>query len=175
LDHVGLVLGIAMSRLARSSKDWPQLLEACALFGTLIADLDGIYDPSQYNDRLLLGLKGTMSEAELHLITQRMQHGKLNKARRGELSFPLPMGYVWSPAGEIGFDPDEQVQQVVRLIFRKFDELGPLQALLRYLVHQGIDVGVRVREGPAKGTLQWRRPNRMTLQTLLKPPMYAGA
>lgn len=175
LDHVGLVLGMEMSRLARSSKDWHQLLETCALFGTLIADLDGIYDPSQYNDRLLLGLKGTMSEAELHLIKQRMYQGKLNKARRGELSFPLPIGYVWTSDGEIGFDPDEQVQQVVRLIFRKFDDLGTLHALLRYLVHHDIKVGVRLREGPAKGTLEWRRPNRMTLQNVLKHPMYAGA
>jgi DNA invertase Pin-like site-specific DNA recombinase len=175
LDHVGLILGVEMSRLARSSKDWHQLLEACALFGTLIADLDGIYDPSQYNDRLLLGLKGTMSEAELHLIKQRMYQGKLNKARRGELSFPLPIGYVWTPEGAIGCDPDEQVQQVVRLIFRKFDDLGTLHALLRYLVHHKIELGVRLREGPAKGTLEWRRPNRMTLQNVLKHPMYAGA
>lgn len=175
LDHVGLVLGVEMSRLARSSKDWHQLLETCALFSTLIADVDGIYDPRLYNDRLLLGLKGTMSEAELHLLKQRMYHGKLNKARRGELSFPLPIGYVWDSAGAIGFDPDEQVQHVVRLIFRKFDELGTLHALLRYLVQQGIELGVRLREGPAKGTLEWRRPNRMTLQNLLKSPIYAGA
>ena len=175
LDHVGLILGVEMSRLARSSKDWHQLLEACALFGTLIADLDGIYDPSQYNDRLLLGLKGTMSEAELHLLKQRMYQGKLQKARRGELSFPLPIGYVWTADGAIGFDPDEQVQQVVRLIFRKFADLGTLHALLRYLVQYDIKVGVRLREGPAKGTLVWRRPNRMTLQNMLKHPMYAGA
>lgn len=175
LDHVGLVVGVEMSRLARSSKDWHQLLEICALFGTLIADLDGIYDPSHYNDRLLLGLKGTMSEAELHLIKQRMYQGKLQKARRGALSFPLPIGYVWDSAGAIALDPDEQVQQVTRLIFRKFDELGTLHALLRYLVQQGIELGVRQREGPAKGTLEWRRPNRMTLQNLLKHPLYAGA
>ena len=124
---------------------------------------------------LLLGLKGTMSEAELHLIKQRMYQGKLNKARRGELSFPLPIGYVWTADGEISFDPDEQVQQVVRLIFRKFDDLGTLHALLRYLVHHDIKVGVRLREGTAKGTLEWRRPNRMTLQNVLKHPMYAGA
>lgn len=92
LDHGGLVLGVEMSRLARSSKDWHQLLETCALFGTLIADLDGMYDPNQYNDRLFLGLKGTMSEAELHLIKQRMEQGKLQKARRGELRFGLPIG-----------------------------------------------------------------------------------
>jgi DNA invertase Pin-like site-specific DNA recombinase len=175
LDHVGLILGVEMSRLARSSKDWHQLLEICALFGTLIADLDGIYDPSQYNDRLLLGLKGTMSEAELHLLKQRMYQGKLQKARRGALSFPLPIGYVWTVSGEVVFDPDEQVQHVVRLVFRKFDELGTLHALLRYLVQHDIQLGVRVREGPAKGTLEWRRPNRMTLQNLLKNPLYAGA
>jgi DNA invertase Pin-like site-specific DNA recombinase len=175
LDHVGLVVGMEMSRLARSSKDWHQLLETCALFGTLIADLDGIYDPSHYNDRLLLGLKGTMSEAELHLLKQRMDQGKRNKARRGELRFALPIGYVWDSGGEIAFDPDEQVQHVVRLIFRKFDELGTLHALVRYLVQQGIELGVRRREGPAKGTLEWRCPKRSTLQTFLKNPIYAGA
>ena len=90
LDHVGLILGVEMSRLARSS-NWHQLLEICALFGTLIADLDGIYDPSQYNDRLL-GLKGTMSEAELHILKQRMYQGTLQKARRGALSFALRLG-----------------------------------------------------------------------------------
>jgi DNA invertase Pin-like site-specific DNA recombinase len=175
LDHVGLVLGVEMSRLARSSKDWHQLLEICALFGTLIADLDGIYDPSQYNDRLLLGLKGTMSEAELHLIKQRMEQGKLQKARRGELRFGLPIGYMRDTAGAIAFDPDEQVQHVVRLIFRKFDELGTLHALVRHLAQQGIALGVRQREGPAKGTLEWRCPKRTTLQALLRNPIYAGA
>jgi DNA invertase Pin-like site-specific DNA recombinase len=175
LDHVGLILGVEMSRLARSSKDWHQLLEICALFGTLIADLDGIYDPSQYNDRLLLGLKGTMSEAELHLLKQRMYQGILQKARRGALSFALPIGYVHNASGEVVYDPDEQVHHVVRLIFRKFDELGTLHALLRYLVQHDIQLGVRVREGPAKGILEWRRPNRMTLQNMLKHPMYAGA
>ncbi len=123
LNHGGLILGVEMSRLARSSKDWHQLLEICALFGTLIADLDGIYDPNDYNDRLLLGLKGSFSEAELHLIKQRMMQGKRNKAERGELGFNVPLGYVRRPSGEIRFDPDEQVQQVVKLIFRKFGEL----------------------------------------------------
>src|ERR671915_1343525 len=119
LDHVGLILGVEMSRLARSSKDWHQLLEICALFGTLLADLDGIYDPSQYNDRLLLGLKGTMSEAELHLLKQRMYQGTLQKARRGALSFALPIGYVHNASGAVVYDPDAQVQHVVQLIFRK--------------------------------------------------------
>jgi DNA invertase Pin-like site-specific DNA recombinase len=175
LDHVGLVLGLDMSRLARSSKDWHQLLEICAVFGTLLADLDGIYDPSHYNDRLLLGLKGTMSEAEIHVLKQRMYQGKLYKARRGELRFPVPIGYVRAPGGEVGFDPDEQVQHVVRLIFRKFDEIGTLHGVLRYLVKHEVAVGVRERAGTAQGTLVWRRPNRMTLQNVLKNPIYAGA
>lgn len=175
LDHVGLILGIEMSRLARSNKDWHHLLEICALFGTLIADVHGVYDVAQYNDRLLLGLSGMMSEAELHLIKHRMQQGKLNKARRGELNFPLPIGYVRRPSGDVAFDPDEQVQEVVRLIFRKFEELGTLHSLLRYLVAHNILLGVRIRIGPAKGELEWCRPNRMTLQNLLKNPTYAGA
>lgn len=175
LDHVGMIFGVEMSRLARSNKDWHQLLELCALFHTLIADLDGIYDPAQYNDRLLLGLKGTMSEAELHILKQRMHQGRLSKAQRGELQFALPIGYVWSPTGEIQFDPDEQVQQVVRLIFRTFEDLGTLGGLVRYLAHHQILLGVRVREGPGKGELVWRTPNRMTIQTMLKHPLYAGS
>lgn len=175
LNHVGLILGIEMSRLARSSKDWHQLLEVCALFRTLIADLDGTYDPSQYNDRLLLGLKGTMSEAELHILKQRMLTGKLNKAKRGDLPFDPPIGYLRRPSGEIILDPDEQAQHVVRLIFRKFQEIGTLNGLLRYLVEQQVQLGVRVRIGSNRGDLEWRRPNRMTLQNLLKNPAYAGA
>jgi len=175
LNHVGLILGVEMSRLARSSKDWHQLLEICALFGTLIADLDGIYDPSQYNDRLLLGLKGTMSEAELHVLKQRMMQGKRTKAERGELGFNVPTGYIRRPSGEVQLDPDEQVQQVVRLIFRKFEDLGTLNGMLRYLVNHEIQVGVRVLSGLNKGDLEWRRPNRATLQNLLKNPAYAGA
>jgi DNA invertase Pin-like site-specific DNA recombinase len=175
LNHVGLVIGIEMSRLARCSKDWHQLLEICALFGTLIADMDGIYDPSQYNDRLLLGLKGTMSEAELHMIKQRMLQGKRHKASRGELGFHVPTGYVRRPSGEIRFDPDEQVQQVVRLIFRKFEELGTLNATLRYLVQHEIQLGIRVLSGENQGDLEWHRPNRPTLQNLLKNPTDAGA
>jgi DNA invertase Pin-like site-specific DNA recombinase len=175
LDHVGLILGVEMSRLARSNADWHRLLELCAIFGTLIADLDGVYDPSQYNDRLLLGLKGTMSEAELHVLKQRMYQGALSKARRGELTFALPVGYVWARPGEIAFDPDEQVQHVVRLVFRTFDELGTLGGVLRYLATHDVRLGVRVREGPGKGELVWRRPNRPTLQTVLRHPIYAGS
>ena len=175
LDHVGLILGVEMSRLARSNKDWHQLLELCALFRTLIADLDGIYDPAQYNDRLLLGLKGTMSEAELHILKQRLHLGCLSKARRGALRFPLPVGYVWGADGMIQFDPDAQVQEVVRLIFRTFEEVGTVGGVVRYLAQHQVQVGVRVREGPGKGQLEWRRPNRMTIHNILTHPLYAGA
>jgi DNA invertase Pin-like site-specific DNA recombinase len=175
LDHVGLIIGIEMSRLARSCKDWYQLLEACALFGTLIADLDGIYDPAQYNDRLLLGLKGTMSEAELHVIKQRMHQGRLNKARRGELRLPLPIGYFRRPSGEIVLDPDEQAQGVVHLIFDQFERLSTLDGVLRYLVANKIKLPVRSRSGPHKTDLEWHRPNRPTLYNMLKNPLYAGA
>jgi DNA invertase Pin-like site-specific DNA recombinase len=174
MGHVGLVLGIEMSRLARSGADWYQLLELCALAGALLADADGVYDPVDYNDRLLLGLKGTMSEAELHLLKQRMLAGKQAKARRGELAIALPTGYVRRPSGEAALDPDEQVQTVVRLIFAKFAELGTLHGVLRWLVDHGVELGMRLRAGPDRGELVWRRPNRMTLQNILHNPIYAG-
>lgn len=175
LNHVGLILGIEMSRLARSNRDWHHLLEVCALFQTLIADTDGMYDPTQYNDRLLLGLKGTMSEAELHVMRNRLFQGKLSKARRGELGGPMPIGYVRTVDGQVQFDPDEQVQHVVRLIFRKFEQFGTLNAVLQYLVRHDIQVGVRDRTRAAGGRLSWRRPNRMTLGNMLHHPIYAGA
>jgi DNA invertase Pin-like site-specific DNA recombinase len=174
MGHVGLVLGIEMSRLARSGADWYQLLELCALAGALLADADGIYDPVDYNDRLLLGLKGTMSEAELHLLKQRMLAGKQAKARRGELAIALPTGYVRRPSGEAALDPDEQVQTVVRLVFAKFAELGTLHGVLHWLVDHDVQLGMRLRAGPDKGELVWRRPNRMTLQNILHSPVYAG-
>jgi len=175
LDHVGLVLGIEMSRLARSCKDWHQLLELCALFGTLLADQDGLYDPRQYNDRLLLGLKGTLSEAELHMLRQRMHEGRLNKARRGELFNHAPIGYVRTQTGELVMDPDEQVQQVVRLIFEQFERLGTINAVLKHLVKHQITMPIRPHRGAERGQLQWRQPNRQTLRNLLHHPIYAGA
>jgi DNA invertase Pin-like site-specific DNA recombinase len=175
LNHVGIILGVEMSRLARSCKDWHQLLEVCAIFGTLIADQDGIYDPSQYNDRLLLGLKGTMSEAELHVLKQRMLQGKLAKARRGELGALLPAGYVRRPSGEIIRDNDEQVQNVINTVFTQFTLLGTIDGVLRYLVANGIQFPVRAKTGTNKGDLTWRRPNRMTLFNMMHHPMYAGA
>lgn len=131
LDHVGLILGIEMSRLARSCKDWHQLLELCAIFRTLLGDQDGLYDPTDPNDRLLLGLKGTMSEAELHVLRGRLRQGVLNKARRGELFLLPPIGYVRSPQGGIELDPDEQVRGTVSRVFELFDRLGSTVPLPR--------------------------------------------
>src|SRR5262249_60322135 len=110
LDHVGLILGLEMSRLARSCKDWHQLLELCARFRTLLADADGLYDPTDYHDQLLLGVKGTISHAELHILKERMYQGRLNKARRGELFGPPPIGYLPLPSGDATTQPDEPVQ-----------------------------------------------------------------
>jgi DNA invertase Pin-like site-specific DNA recombinase len=174
LGQVGLVLGIEMSRLARSCRDWYQLLEICALYHTLIGDQDGIYDPSLYNDRLLLGLKGTMSEAELHLLKQRMHRGLEAKAKRGELPLPLPMGYVRTPSGVVIKDPDAQVQATVALVFSTFDRQGSIGAVLRYFVQQHLQLPRRVRNGAAKGELVWGRPSRSTLSDMIHHPMYAG-
>ena len=175
LDHVGLVLGLEMSRLSRSSRDWHQLLEVCAIFGTLIGDLDGLYDPTTYNDRLLLGLKGTMSEAELHILKQRMLEGKRAKARRGELGMSVPMGYVRQQSGEVTKDPDEQAQGVIQRVFELFERKRTIHGVLAELVAQQIQMPCRVTHGTNKGDLVWRRPNRMTLSNLLHNPIYAGA
>jgi DNA invertase Pin-like site-specific DNA recombinase len=174
LDHVGIVLGIEMSRLARSGREWHQLLELCALSGALLGDLDGVYDPAEHNDRLLLGLKGTISEAELHLIRQRMWTGRIAKARRGELAVPLPAGLVRRPSGEVVLDPDEQVRAVVRLVFDLFERLGTVGAVLGFLADNRIQLGIRLREGPGRGELAWRRPSRAGLGNMLRNPAYAG-
>jgi DNA invertase Pin-like site-specific DNA recombinase len=175
LDHVGLVLGIEMSRLARSCKDWHQLLELCALFRTLLADQDGLYDPTDFNDRLLLGLKGSFSEAELHTLRCRLNEGRLNKARRGELFSHPPIGSVRLPSGELVLDPDEQARDVVRLVFDLFERWGTVNKVLQYLVRHQVRLGVRPHAGPNRGQLEWRRPSRTTLLNLLHHPTYAGA
>lgn len=175
LGHVGLVLGIEVSRLARSCRDWHQLLEMCALFDTLIADADGLYDPGTYNDRLLLGLKGTMSEAELHILKARMHEGRRAKAARGELVIGLPRGYVQRPSGEVALDPDEQVRSAIRLVFDVFERRRSVSGVLAYLVDHDIQLPDRVRSGPGKGEVRWGRPNRATLGDMLRHPAYAGA
>lgn len=174
-DRVGLILGLEMSRLARSCKDWYALLELCSIYRTLLADADGLYDPSQYNDRLLLGLKGTMSEAELHVLKGRLQQGLWNKAERGEVLNHAPIGYVRTIADDFVIDPDEQVPSVVRLVFEQFARRGSVHGVLRWLVRHDVKLPVRPHAGPNRGQLEWRRPNRATLLNLLHHPIYAGA
>jgi DNA invertase Pin-like site-specific DNA recombinase len=175
MGHVGLVLGLEMSRLARSSADFQNLLEVCGWRGTLIADQEGVYDPRDANDRLLLGLKGTMSEFELVTMRNRLERGKLHKAERAALFHSAPLGYVLTAAGTVEMDPDEEVRAVVHLVFDKFVELGSAGALWRYLLQHNIRLGIRPRCGPNRGQLEWRRPRVPTLRQMLHHPLYAGA
>ncbi|MCP4245996.1 MAG: recombinase family protein [bacterium] len=175
LGHVGIVLGVDMSRLARSCWAWHQLLEMCVLFRTLLGDLDGVYDPAQYNDWLVLVMKGTMSEAELHVLKQRLHEGRLAKARRGELAVRLPMGYLRQPSGEVEKDPDQQAQAVMATVFEVFERCRTIQGVLDHLVHHQVRLPCRVPWGARKGELEWRRPVRATLSTVLHHPIYAGA
>ena len=175
LNHVGMVLGLEMSRLARSSKDWHAFFEMCAIFGTLIADEDGVYDGDDPNDRLLLGLKGIMSEMELHMMRNRLHHGTLNKAQRGELFVSVPLGYVKVSSSKVEFDPDEQVRAVVHLLFQKYDELGSAHALFIWMIEHGVKLPIRPRWGAQQGRLEWRRPTLPTVLNTLHHPMYAGA
>jgi len=132
LSHVGLVMGLEVSRLARSSLDWHHLLEMCAMMGSLILDEDGLYDPATFNDRLLLGLKGTMSEAELHVLRARLRGGILNKASRAALKLPLPMGLAYAEDDTVILDPDAQIQQAVGLLFATFKRTGSATATVKY-------------------------------------------
>jgi DNA invertase Pin-like site-specific DNA recombinase len=175
LDHVGVILGLEMSRLARSSKDWHHLLELCALFGTLLGDQDGIYDPNDSNDRLLLGLKGAMSEFELFTMRNRLDRGRLHKAERGELFVSAPLGYLKVPSGQIVLDPDEQARAVIQLVFDKFTEIGSVYGVMHYMVRNQINLGIRPQHGPRRGELVWRRANLATLRKILHHPIYAGA
>jgi DNA invertase Pin-like site-specific DNA recombinase len=175
MDHVGIVLGLEISRLSRSSKDWYHLLEVCAVFGTLLADQDGVYDANDSNDRLVLGLKGTMSEVELTTMRNRLERGKLHKAQRGELILTVPCGYLKLPHGEVTLDPDEQARAAVHLVFAQFAALGSLGKVYRYLRQNKICLGCRVQQGPRRGELVWRPVSRSLLVRMLHHPIYAGA
>lgn len=174
LEHVGIVMGIEMSRLARNCRDWHQLLELCAVFGTLLGDADGIYNSREHNDRLLLGLKGTMSEAELHVLRSRLDAGKRNKARRGEYFGEAPLGYIRTRDG-VELEPDAQAQGVVRLLFDKFAELGSAHAVLKFCHEHEILIGRRVTNGLRPDDVTWHRANRSTILEVLRHPIYAGA
>ena len=175
LGRVGIVMGLEASRLARSSSDWARLLEICALTNTLLLDEDGLYDPGNFNDRLLLGLKGTMSEAELHFLQTRMRGGLVNKARRGELRTRLPVGLVYAPDGRVVLDPDQQVQQAMRCLFATFRRTGSALATVRAFHSQGLSFPSRVWSGPRKGELQWAPLTHTRAIVVLRNPRYAGA
>ncbi len=175
LGHVGIVFGREMSRLARSGKDWRQLLDLCAIFGVLLADADGVSDPTDPSDRLLLGPCGMMSEAELHVLRSRLPQGKRDTAHRGEAFGFVPTGSVRTADGGVALDPDEQARSAVRLMFEKFAELGSARQAHAYLVRNGIVLGVRSASGPDKGQLTWRRPRLGAVDDRLRHPFYAGA
>jgi DNA invertase Pin-like site-specific DNA recombinase len=175
LGHAGIVLGLEVSRLARNNSDWHRLLEICALTGTLILDEDGLYDPSQFNDRLLLGLKGTISEAELYVLRARLRGGILSKARRGELKTPLPVGLVYDPQGRVVLDPDRQVQDALRALFNTYERTGSGCATVRYFREQGLLFPRRLRSGVRKGELVWGRLVHSRVLQVLHNPRYAGA
>jgi len=175
MGHVGIVLGLEVSRLARNNTDWHRLLEICALTGTLILDEDGVYDPAAFNDRLLLGLKGTMSEAELHVLRARLRGGVLNKARRGALKMPLPIGFRYREDDQVILDPDAQIQHAVRLVFETFRRTGAASATVRAFREQGLAFPQRVRGGPRCDEVLWRPLQHSTVLDLLHHPRYAGA
>lgn len=174
LGQVGAIFGLEVSRLARSSADWHRLLELCALFDTLIVDADGVYDLADFNDRLVLGLKGTMSEAELHLLRGRLLGGKLNKARKGELHSPLPVGFVFDPAGRIVLDPDEQVQGAVRTLFDVFRRTGSAFGVVQHFAREGLQFPKRAYGGAWAGRLLWGNLTHGRVLGVLKNPCYAG-
>ena len=175
LGRAGLVLGLEVSRLARNCSDWHRLLEICALTGTLILDEDGLYDPAQFNDRLLLGLKGTMSEAELHLLRARLRGGALNKAKRGELQVYLPIGLAYDAAGRVVVDPDEQVRRSVQLVFATFQRTGSAFAVVREFRRQGWLFPRHQRSGPDHEQVVWKQLSYPLVTKILHNPRYAGA
>jgi DNA invertase Pin-like site-specific DNA recombinase len=175
IGKAGIVLGLEVSRLARNNTDWHRLLEICALTDTLILDEDGIYDPSHFNDRLLLGLKGTMSEAELHVLKARLQGGILNKARRGELQSPLPVGFLYNQEERPVLDPDKQVQESLRVFFDTFRRAGSATATVKTFRQQGLLIPRRLKKGPHKGDLLWAQLTHSRSLQILHNPRYAGA
>ena len=175
LGKAGLVMSLDASRLARNNRDWHQLLELCSLFGVLIADGERLYDPAAYHDRLLLGLSGIMSEAELHQIKIRLHQGERQKAARGELRLPLPAGLIHMRDGGVTFNPDEEVQERLRLVFAKFRELRSAKAVMRYLRRANLLLPVRPLHGPAPHDVVWRPADSARVINILKNPAYAGA
>src|ERR1700704_6457394 len=173
LARVGLVLGLEVSRLARNNADWHRLIDLAGLTDTLIGDADGIYHPAMFNDRLLLGLKGTMSEAELHVLRARHNGGIRNKAARGELRRGLPVGFIWGEEdGEVLFHPDEAVCTAIRTVFARFSELGSVRRVWLWLRSEGLSFPLQTRHG---GGIRWVDPSYIGVYHVLTNPVYAGA
>jgi DNA invertase Pin-like site-specific DNA recombinase len=176
LAHVGIVLGLEVSRLARNNADWYRLLELCGVTDTLIGDNDGVYHPALFNDRLLLGLKGTMSEAELHIIRARLDGGIRNKAARGELRRGLPVGFVWGEQdGEVLFHPDEAVVGAIRTVFERFAEFGSARRVWLWFRSEGLSFPLQTMPAGLPGPIRWVTPTYTALHHILTNPVYAGA
>lgn len=175
LGRAGAVLCLEASRLARSSSDWYRLIEICALSDTLVIDEDGIYDPGQYNDRLLLGFRGTMSEAELHWLHCRLVGGKLEKAQQGTLRFRLPVGLVYDAAGRIGLDPDEEIQHAVRQVFAVFATTKSALAVVKHFAAHGLQIPERLWQRTRRGEVVWQPLRHARVLSILHNPFYAGA
>lgn len=167
IGRAGIVLGLEVSRLARNSTDWHRLLEICALSETLILDEDGLYDPTGYNDRLLLGLKGTLSEAELHMLRARLRGGLLAKARRGELQIGLPVGLVYDELGRVVLHPDAQVRETIALFFRTFFRTGAARATVKYFTEHAIPFPAPAHTGAKTAQVVW---GRLTLSRAVHNP-----
>jgi DNA invertase Pin-like site-specific DNA recombinase len=175
MGRVGIVLGLEVSRLARNSSDWHRLLEICALADTLILDEDGVYNPKEFNDRLLLGLKGQMSEAEIYVMKARLHGGILSKALRGELQVTLPTGLVYDTQEKVQLDPDKQVQESLTFLFTTFDRTGSATATMKAFRKNELLFPRRVRKGPRKGELIWETLTHQRVLQVLHNPRYAGA
>jgi DNA invertase Pin-like site-specific DNA recombinase len=175
MGRVGLVMGLEVSRLARNSADWHGLLEICALRNTLILDEDGLYNPATFNDRLLLGMKGTISEAELYMIRTRLQGGLINKAKRGDLRIRLPVGLVYNDQGEVVLEPDTQVQEAIRLLFKTFRRVGTILGTAKEFCAQNLLFPRRLVRGPrSKAPVVWRELDYSAAWGALKNARYAG-
>jgi DNA invertase Pin-like site-specific DNA recombinase len=168
-------MGLEVSRLARNSTDWHRLLEICALTETLILDEDGLYDPAHFNDRLLLGLKGTMSEAELHVLRARLRGGIVNKARRGELEMPLPVGFVYDAAGRVLLDPDQRVQETIRAFFDLFRRTGTASAVVKTFRDRRLLFPRHARHGIHDTGTRWVPLQHTRALWVLHNPRFAGA
>lgn len=174
MAKAGAVFALEVSRFARNSSNWHRLLEICAMTETLIVDEDGIYDPRHFNDRFLLGMKGQMSEAELHILKARLQGGALNKARRGDLQLRLPMGLCYSPTGKIIFNPDKEIQLAVRTVFDIFAQRGSAGKVVRYFSENKLLFPQQIHEGINKGNICWRPLFHWRILQILHNPRYTG-